>query len=166
MEAVIGASWSMERWKGWEAVMERYRSAIEHTAKPHIVGFNVHGKKDDYQRMRYGLTSCLLDDGYFSYTDVQVGYGSVPWFDEYDVDLGEPVDTPPVQPWLNGLYRRRFERGVVLVNPGLMTKTVAIEGGYQRLKGVQAPAVNNGTAAASVTLPGKDGIILLKKVGG
>jgi len=165
MEAVIGASWSMERWKGWDAVMERYRSAIIHTAEPHIVGFNVHGSKVDYQRMRYGLASCLLDDGYFSYTDEDVEYGSVVWFDEYDVELGKAIDHPPLQPWQNGVYRRRFENGMALVNPDMLSKTVSIEAGYWRFSGKQAPEVNNGTVATSVTLPGKDGVILIKEQG-
>jgi len=162
MEAVIGASWSVERLKGWEAVMERYRSAMEHTAKPHIVGFNVHGKIDDYQRMRYGLTSCLLDDGYFSYTDEHVGYGSVPWFDEYDVDLGMPIELPVNRPRPDGVYSRKFERGLVLVNPGLFPKSVVIEGGYRRIKGEQALRINDGSRVTSITLSGKDGIVLLR----
>lgn len=164
MEAVIGKLWSTEVRKGWDGVMQRYRSAMKHTASPHIVGFNVWGRVDDFQRMRYGLTSCLLDDGYFSYTDEKVGYGSVPWFDEYDVDLGKPVDQPPVQPWQNGLYRRRFEHGLALVNPGLLPKTVTIEASYQRIKGNQVLDVNDGAAVTTITLRGKDGIILLKTV--
>ena len=163
MEAVIGASWSIERSKGWEAVMERYRSAMKHTAAPHIVGFNVHGAKDDYQRMRYGLTSCLLDDGYFSYTDEKVGYGSVVWFDEYDVDLGLPFDPPPMKPLANGIYRRNYEKGAVIVNPGMLPMAVTIEAGYRRVKGSQAPDVNDGTAVTIVTVRGKDGIILVKE---
>lgn len=162
MEAVIGKSWSTERWKGWEGVMKRYRAAIKHTAAPHIIGFNVWGRIDDYQKMRYGLTSCLLDDGYFSYTDEDVGYGSVPWFDEYDVDLGVPVDSPSSLPWQNGVYRRTYEKGVVLVNPGLFSRTVTLEGGYRRIQGTQAPEFNNDTDVVSITLQGKDGIILTK----
>ncbi len=162
MEAVIGASWSMERWKGWEAVLDRYRLAMKHTAEPHIVGFNVRGQKDDFQRMRYGLTTCLLDDGYFSYTDESVGYSSVVWFDEYDIALGNPIDPPPTQPWQNGVYRREFESGLVLANPSVFSKTVIIEEGFQRIKGVQAPDVNNGALVSSITLAGKDGIILTK----
>ena len=162
MEAVIGASWSMERWKGWEALMERYRLSMKHTASPHIVGFNVHGKNDDYQKMRYGLASCLMDDGYFSYTDEAVGYSSVPWFDEYDIDLGVPVDSPSPLPWENGVYRRTYEKGVVLVNPGLLSKTVTIERGYRRIKGNQAPELNDGSDVISITLGGKEGIILTK----
>ncbi len=165
MEALIGASWSLESWNGWDAVMARYRAAMQHTASPHLVGFNVHGKKDDYQRMRYGLTSCLLDDGYFTYTDEDAMYASVVWFDEYDVTLGNPIDTPPTQPWQNGVYRRRYEQGMVLTNPTNQPKTITIEKGYQRLNGTQAPEVNSGAPVTSITLASKDGIILAKTPG-
>lgn len=163
MEGVIGKSWSIERWEGWDNMMDRYRMTIKHTAPPHIVGFNVHGKKDDYQRMRYGLTSCLMDDGYFSYTDEATEYGSVPWFDEYDSDLGMPVDPPSSSPWKNGVYRRTYQKGIVLVNPSRQSKTVTVEMGYRRIKGTQAPEINDGSDATSITLGGKDGIILVKK---
>lgn len=165
LEALIGASWSMERWQGWRAVMERYRSAMKHTKSPHIVGFNVHGASDDYQKLRYGLASSLLDDGYFSYTDESRGYGSVVWFDEYDANLGMPVELPPIEPWANGVYRRNFQSGTVLVNPEPYPVAVTIEAGYRHIKGKQAPDVNDGSSVKSFVLLGKDGVILLKDRG-
>ncbi len=162
MEALIGKTWSTELLKGWAGMMARYREAMKHTAPPHIVGFNVHGKKDDYQRMRYGLTSCLLDDGYFSYTDQDTGYGSVPWFDEFNINLGKPIDPPPCKPWKEGVYKRRFEYGMVIVNPSLFKKTISLGVGWRRFSGHQAPEINNGEDVSKLTLQGKDGLILLK----
>lgn len=160
LEAVIGKSWSMERWRGWEAVMDRYHKAMRDTSAPHLVGFNVWGKADDYQRMRYGLTSCLLGDGYFSYTDEAVGYSSVPWFDEYEADLGRPVDPPQTSAWQNGVYRRRFERGLVLVNPTPSRNAVRLEGGHGRMLGQQDALTNNGERVTTLELLGKDGLVL------
>jgi hypothetical protein len=162
LEAMMGRHWSIESRHGWDAMMRRYRSALLHTAIPHIVGFNVWGRKDDYRRMRFGLGSCLLDDGYFSYTDEQCGYGSVAWFDEYDAKLGRPLDPPAQAAWQNQIYRRRFERGLVLVNPEASPRTVTLESGYLRLKGNQAPAVNDGEPVSRISLAPHDGIILLK----
>ncbi|OQW54304.1 MAG: hypothetical protein A4S09_06055 [Proteobacteria bacterium SG_bin7] len=164
MEAIIGASWSTEKLYGWNAAMLRYRSTIKNTAPPHIVGFDVHGKVDDYQRLRYGLSSCLLDDGYFSYSDMDAPYASSVWFDEFDADLGMPIELPPMNPIKDGIYRRRFERGMVLVNPTDFPVTIDIEAGYQRIKGVQAPTFNDGSSVSSVTLASKDGILLLKNM--
>ena len=162
LEGLIGLSWSIERWQGWEKMMLRYHSAITHTTQPHLVGFNVWGRDDDYRQMRYGLASCLLDDGYFSYTDPKMGYSSVPWFDEFSLDLGSPVDSSQTEPWKQGVYRRVFQKGMVLVNPGLFSKTIRIEQGYRHFDGTQAREVNNGKPVADITIPPKDGIILIR----
>lgn len=162
MEAMIGKIWSTEFRLGWAGMMDRYRAAMEDSAFPHLVGFNVHGAKDDYQRMRYGLTSCLMGDGYFSYTEADSSYRTVAWFDEFDVDLGRPVDSPPENAWSRGVFRRTFERGLVLVNPGIQAASVTIEAGYSRIKGTQDPRVNTGEVAKVIRLAPKDGIILLR----
>lgn len=162
LEALIGTSWSMERWQGWGKMMSRYHETMAHTAPPHLVGFNVWGKKDDYQRMRYGLSSSLMDNGYFCYTDEKVGFSSVVWFDEYDLDLGAAIDPPAIKPWRNGIYRRNFEKGTVLVNPNGSPASVTLEPRYKRFKGTQAPEVNNGLPVQNIILPGKDGIILIR----
>jgi hypothetical protein len=162
LEALIGKNWSVENRVNWEEALRRYHAALQHTLPPNLVGFNVWGRPNDYQRLRYGLASALLDDGYFSYTDEKAGYSSVVWFDEYDADLGRPVDPPQFQPWKNGVYRRRFEKGMVLVNPRPAAVTVAVEPGYRRLQGRQAPAVNNGQPASTVRLGAKDGIVLVR----
>lgn len=162
LEAIIGETWSTETRLGWWAAMDRYRAARQDTAPPQFVGFNVHGAIDDYRTMRYGLASCLLSDGYFSYTEKNSMYRKVAWFDEFDIDLGQPIDRPPTKPWKQQVFRRNFEKGTVLVNPALLPATVEIESGYRHLKGSQDPMVNNGKAVQTVRLAGRDGIVLLK----
>lgn len=163
LEALIGKAWSLETWKGWEVVRQRYYSFMDNAAHPKLVGFNVWGKANDFKRMRYGLGTCLLNDGYFSYTDESIGYGSVPWFDEFDVKLGNPIDSPPKSPWQNGVYRREFINGLVLVNPTNSTRSVTVGHGFTRFKGRQSPTINNGKPTAKVTLDGKDGLILIRR---
>ena len=109
--------------------------------------------------MRYGLASALMDDGYFSYSD---GYDKVLWFDEFDVDLGFAIDPPQTSSWKQGVYMRRFERGMAIVNPkDNGAQTVSIPSGYKRIRGTQDPQTNNGEVASSVTLADRDGIILI-----
>ncbi len=160
LEAMMGERWSIEAWAGWDAMMKRYRAVLAHTRQPKIVGFNVQGSPADYRFFRYGYTSCLLDDGFFSFTDRSRGYSSVPWFDEYDFKLGRALSGPPAAAWSQGVWRRDFENGVVLVNPTNVARTVAVEPGLRRLAGKQDPAVNNGSAVIRMTLPPKDGIVL------
>src|SRR6185436_4644442 len=114
----------------------------------------------DYRFFRYAYASCLLDDGHFSFTDSAKAYSSVPWFDEYDLKLGRAVSSPPGAAWTKEVWRRDFERGVVLVNPTHEAKTVALEPGLRRLQGAQDPLVNDGAAVKEIRIAPKDGVVL------
>lgn len=163
LEGMMGKSWSIERQHGWQAMMRIYHSVIRNTVAPRIVGFNVWGKPTDYRFFRYAFASTLMDDGYFSFTDEAKGYSSVPWFDEYDVSLGRPVEGAQTKAWQNGVYRRVYEKGMALVNPTGSSVTVNVGSGYKRIAGSQDRGVNNGQAiSGSITIPAKDGIVLVK----
>jgi hypothetical protein len=160
LEALMGKKWSVETWGGWPAMMARYRAVLENTRPPKIVGFNVWGAADDYRFFRYAYTSCLLDDGYFSYTDESKGHSSVPRFDEYNHTLGKALSAPPTTAWSQGVWRRDFQNGIVLLNPTGETRTVNVGSGLKRLAGKQDPAVNNGSAVSQVSIRPRDGIVL------
>ena len=118
-------------------------------AEPKLVAFHQNGSPTDYKALRYGLASCLLDDGYFAFTDDAKGYSGVVWFDEYDAKLGQAVTPPATTAWQKGVYRRDFENGIALVNPrGNGPVEVTLEEDFRRLDGKQAPTVNNGAADA------------------
>lgn len=160
-EGAMGKSWSRETWSSWKSMMDQYQTTLAN-ARDRFAIMSVHGDAADYAMMRYGLTSCLMDDGYYYYTTEDTEYRSALWFDEYDTDLGRAIDPPQFQAWQNGVYRRRFENGVVLVNPkGNGTRTVQPGPGYNRIDGTQDRTVNNGQAANSVTLAERDGIVLI-----
>lgn len=162
LEGMMGERWSIEAWAGWSAMLQRYRAVLRHVRQPGIVGFGVHGSAADYRFFRYGYATCLLDDGYFAFTDRKLGHSSVPWFDEYDFKLGRALSGPPAAAWSQDVWRRDFENGIVLVNPAGAPRTVAVGPGLRRLSGGQDPAVNNGAAVSQVTLGAKDGIVLRK----
>ena len=163
LEAQIGRSWSIETWAGWLPMMQRYFDVTRHLAAPALVGFNVSGSPSDYRLFRYAFTSCLLGDGYFSFTDPAAGYSSVPWFDEYEVALGAPMSRPSLDEWSNGVHRRRFQNALVLVNPQSGPRTVTVGGGWRRLLGTQDPVTNDGRPVRTLTLPAKDGIVLVRR---
>jgi hypothetical protein len=88
--------------------------------------FGTAGWKPNYQKMRFGLTSALMGDGYFSYEMASNGHGrlGLMWFDEYDNVgagrgyLGQP--TGAAKPAIAGrsdVLRRDYAGGVALVNP-------------------------------------------------
>jgi hypothetical protein len=112
--------------------------------------------------MRYGLASCLMDNGYYMFSSLAKDHEAQIWFDEFDIDLGRAIDPPQSDAWRSGVYMRRFEFGMALVNPkGNGTRTVQIPEGYQRFSGTQDPATNNGQPVDSVTLRERDGLILV-----
>ena len=160
-EGLIGKTWSVETYAGWKEMMTRYRKVMKAITGPKILIFNQWGDPKDYQAARYGITSCLMDDGYHNFTNIAVGYSGVVWFDEYDANLGAAVSLPPAAAWKNGVYRRDFENGIALVNPkGNGTQTVTLEGDFITLKGKQATSVNTGNTLRTITLKDRDGIIL------
>ncbi len=47
-----------------------------------------------YDRMRFGLTSALLGNGEFEYAFGSTWWGQTWWYEEYNLDIGEPVSMP------------------------------------------------------------------------
>jgi hypothetical protein len=161
IEGIIGKHYSVETWSSWAEMMRWYRKTMAAVAEPKLVAFHQVGSVTDYKTMRYGLASCLLDNGYYAFSDETKGYSGVPWFDEYDFKLGKAVKPPATVEWQKGVYRRDFENGIALVNPkGNGPVEVTLEEDFRRLTGKQDPAVNNGALTRKLTLQDRDGIIL------
>ncbi|HET9448604.1 MAG TPA: putative glycoside hydrolase, partial [Steroidobacteraceae bacterium] len=161
IEGIVGASYSVETWASWAEMMKWYRKTMAAVAAPKLVAFHQIGVPTDYKAMRYGLASCLLDNGYYAFTDKAKGYSGVVWFDEYDSKLGQAVMPPATAAWQKGVYRRDFENGIVLVNPkGNGPMEVTLEEDFRRIAGKQDPAVNNGALTRKLVLQDRDGIIL------
>jgi len=161
IEGIIGKHYSVETWSSWAEMMRWYRKTMAAVAEPKLVGFHQVGAVTDYKAMRYGLASCLLDNGYYAFTDETKSYSGVPWFDEFDSKLGQAVKPPSTVAWQKGVYRRDFENGIALVNPkGNGPVEVTLEEDFRRLTGKQDPAVNNGAVTRKLVLQDRDGIIL------
>lgn len=163
LEGLMGKSWSVEARHGWLEMMTHYRAVKNNLREPRIVGFNVWGNPTDYRFFRYAYASCLLDDGYFSFTDERAGYSTVPWFDEYDFDLGKAISPSPLTAWKNGIWRRDFENGIALVNPGNQSVQIDIEAGFRHIAGAQDPLTNSGRSIIKLIIPEKDGLILARQ---
>lgn len=127
----------------------------------------------DYQKMRYGLSTALLGDGYFSYEISTTGHGSLGlmWFDEYDNAgngrgyLGQPVeDAYIIRSAGNGsVWRREYEHGTVICNPTDVMVEIDLGDTYWMIKGKQVPDINSGKSADKITIGPRDGRILLKE---
>jgi len=162
-EAAMGKSWSLETWAGWDKMMARYRGQLRNAALPKDVMLEVRGSFSDYKLMRYGLASALLENGWFVHLP-STGTFQPKWFDEYEAPIGTPVESPPTGPKSNGIWMRKYQNGLVLVNPSkTTTKSIYIGSGYKRLKGTQDPYVNNGAAQSTITLAPRSGLIMIKQ---
>ncbi len=158
-------------YQGWAYTMNRYRTIVKDGYSPTIgiLNSNVNNtqKRSDYQKMRYGLASALLSDGFYSFDNGDQTHTEMWWYDEYDVYLGKPIGEPlniltNSQKLTDGVWRRDFEKGVVLVNSTKKEYTIDLRAEYSKLKGKQDTVINDGSFVNQVTLKGEDGLILLK----
>jgi glucose/arabinose dehydrogenase len=161
LNTLIGRIWSIESYSGWPAMMAQYRAAMAHAVAPRAVIFHMVAASADLASMRYGLASALLDDGYFSLSATD-GAEPLPWYDEFAQPLGSPIEPPPLAALAGTVWARKYSGGMVLVNTSKTTAaTVDLGPGYRRFAGTQAPSVNNGQGVTTVTLPPRDGLLLL-----
>lgn len=136
------------------------------------------GSQEEYRNARFFLTATLLQDGFWA--PMGLHYGELAYYDELDGGglgpgyLGAPLVANPAperldEPYADGIgvvapdvVRRDFEHGIVLNNAGSATQTVDLDGTFRRLTGRQDPATNDGSLVTSVTLPPRDGLVLLR----
>ena len=66
--------------------------------------------------------------------------------------------------WLGSreVWRRDFTGGVSLVNASNAPQVIDLGGVYRTITGTQAPAINTGEVVTTVTLPPRDGVIVLR----
>lgn len=157
---------------GWAGAMNVYFNVAQRGLSPAVVvvnGVSSTGQADDYQTVRYVMASTLLGSGFFSFDQGPVQHAALWVYDEFQAYLGlplsaaKPVGRATATSFTDGLWRREFQNGLVLVNATDTPQTVTLGEGYERLLGRQDPAVNSGAIVTAVRLAGRDGIILLKR---
>ena len=106
----------------------------------------------ELQKMRYGLSIALLDDGYYGFDIGNEFHNTIWWFPEYDANLG--LAKGKAQKRTDGTWIREFQNGVVVVNPAGSTSTIKFNTIYQD--------VTTGIKGISFTVQPQDGRIFLK----
>ncbi|KAA3662611.1 MAG: hypothetical protein DWQ10_02030, partial [Calditrichaeota bacterium] len=161
----------------------------KYAVKPYVtledgMPYNSHPKKgypskDSFTEMRFGIVMAMFNDHYYSFQDLEASehYWSF-WYDEFDVDLGQP--TGPPHQISSGVWVRFFDKGAAIgscdgamhtASANDLTQFSEYAGPYYRFRGGQNPQVNNGQMFDSIELHGTkidgryfgDGIILLKQ---
>ncbi|MEP7126860.1 MAG: putative glycoside hydrolase [Byssovorax sp.] len=108
---------------------------------------------DDVARRMYYLANYLLVRGNRSYLDYFAA-GPMEWYPEWGLELGAATSTgAKVDDLLkDGVYRRDFEKGIVLVNPTSSPVTVALGKTMQRVVPSGGGAVEaDGVAKGTIT---------------
>jgi hypothetical protein len=131
-------------------------------------GTSLSAVQTNYKAVRFELTWTLANDGFFIYDEYWYNYDHASdwWYDEYDNAgqgtgyLGQALGAA-AQP-ISGVFRRDFANGISLCNTTAASINIALGGTFRKIKGTQAPTINDGSTVTSVTLNAKDGIILLR----
>lgn len=162
-------------WEGngsWHASMYQYLKRLPtKNRQPAIYvingSTNNNGRSNDYRKVRFGLTSALLGDGYFSFDFGDQRHEQLWWYDEYDVALGRAEssyynllknNSDYVEP---GLWRRDFENGVSIVNSsGKDQLFIFSREQFEKIKGTQDRNFNDGSKVNYIRLANNDGIIM------
>ncbi len=104
----------------------------------------------------YYLGNYLLVKGHHTYLDYFSSAGPFEWYPEWEANLGAPVTSGSVASDLlkNGVYRRDFANGSVLVNPSSAPVTVALGGTFQHLVPSGGGAVDtSGAPSGTLSMP-------------
>jgi len=159
-------------WEGngsWSTVMNNLKNIKNYNSKPVIAVLNSNSNntgQEDYQDMRFGLTSALLENAYFSYDQGDTNHGQTWWYDEYNVNLGQPIDSASSQnnyiTYKPDVWERSFENGVAVVNSTDSAQKINLGGDYEKIHGTQDPSINDGSIVSQVNVNANDGLILLK----
>jgi hypothetical protein len=105
----------------------------------------------DFPGMEYNLAGYLLINTGKDYVNTTGGNNPTTWWTAYDIELGNA--TGARYQW-NGVWRRDFDNGFVLLNePGATAKTLNLGGSFKN---------TSGATVSSVTLSATQGAVLQK----
>lgn len=118
----------------------------------------------DLAGMRFAFASAQLFGAHFAYSRGDHQQSSW-WYDEFfGAGLGRHylgVARGPVRR-VGGVFLRRFAHGLVAVNPGTSPLTVTLPRGvWRHLSGRQDAGVNNGRRVTRLTVPPRDGRVVV-----
>ncbi|PIY92287.1 MAG: hypothetical protein COY70_04060 [Candidatus Magasanikbacteria bacterium CG_4_10_14_0_8_um_filter_42_12] len=152
----------------WTQHMTWYKNNHRPGGSYNIINVNTEniGLSADYRAMRFGLTSSLLEDGYYSFDFGNQNHGQTWSYDEYAVHLGDATGIASsdsgIATYTPDVWRREYEQGLSVVNSTGQTKQIDLGGEYEKIHGIQDPVANDGSIISELTLNGYDGRVLLK----
>lgn len=155
---------------GWKETMRVYAANQQGVAQPRFMVINANtankATPQNYQKFRFGLASTLLLDGHYSFDMGDQSHNETWWYDEYDVELGQPLGGPlsltNKPKFEEDVWRREYENGIAVVNATGMSQDIDLGGEYEKITGIQDKNINNGAIVNQVNIPAKDGLVMLR----
>ncbi|MFZ4632413.1 MAG: putative glycoside hydrolase [Patescibacteria group bacterium] len=155
----------------WSGSMKTYLRLPLLNPDPEVTIINSFNKNQfDYKKFRYGLTSTLLGNGFYSFDYDVTSHNQTWWYDEYDISLGSPQSDAynllankgsDIQP---GLWRRDFKHGSVMLNSTNKDQLyVFSKEEMEKIKGTQDIKINTGLRISYLKLAPQDGVLLLRQ---
>ncbi len=160
---------------GYQAICTKFQGPVLSTVNTMWDGPVEDGElvRDDAFERKFTFTfasTMVYGDGYYSFD----GGEGLPehsqdwWHDWYDVDLGMPrgrsEEVVMSARWVENAHMvraRRFERGVVVVNPTTVTQTVQLPGVYAPLDGFNGRFYPHHAMRTSVAVGRQSGVLLV-----
>lgn len=157
---------------GWSTTLANAKKITDTGRPPAFALINSNADNienpNDWQTMRYGLTSALLTNSYYSFDFGDQRHESRWWYDEYNAALGRSIGDPKNIDNLKnsfmgaGVWRRDFANGSVFVNNSGAARALPLNTDFETLRGTQDSNQNSGRLVSEIDLDAHDGIILLK----
>jgi hypothetical protein len=164
------ASWESNG--NWGEIINTYSNVKNSNKNPQTTVINSHSNsRQDYQAMRFGLVSTLMENhGYFSFDFGTTDHSQIWWYDEYNVSLGLAQNSSynlldrSSSDYKNGLWRRDFEEGIVIINSTNQDQLYIFNNEeFEKINGTQDRSINNGSIINYVRIKANDAIVLLKR---
>lgn len=165
-------SFSTAPYISWEEKMRLYKLSANTSRQPSIAiigntSADTEKAKTDYAKMRFGLASALMENGYYGYDKGASSHAENWWYDEYSINLGEPTGSATAlggsgSGYYKDVWKREFTNGVAIVNSLAESRSVDLGGEYEKIIGTQDADVNNGGIVSKVDIGAKDGLLMLK----
>ncbi len=117
------------------------------------------GDSTDYQKVRFGLSSALLGEGFFGFDYGTESHAQLWYYDEYDAYIGSAKEDAQED---DGIWSREFTNGKVVVNPTDSEQTIKLNGEFEKIHGTQDTDFNDGSIVSRITLDSEDGAVLVR----
>ncbi len=157
----------------WAINWKEFRQSVAKNRAPSYTALNVNTdneeRPNDYRAMRFGLANALVGGGLFSFDKGDLNHKTLWWYDEYTTPLGTPRAAPRALAGGRGsaivpaVWSRDFTNGIAVLNSTNASQHVPLPGEFEKIRGTQDPATNDGSIVRTVDIAAGDGLILLRR---